>query len=242
MSFVHTTRGIALRTTDYSETSVIAKIYTEKFGMQSYLVNGAKRKKSSAKFAALQPLTLLSMQVYYKPGKSLHRISELRREPALQTVAFDINKTSVAFLFSEVLVKSVQENEANKKLFNFIFNAVLLLDEQKEADNFHLSFLIHLTGHLGFFPRENFSAEKKYFNLKDGEFEVRPPSHPHWIDVGLSELFFLLMKTPLEQNAELKFSPAQRKELLSALMFYYRLHLEGFKGIRAQKVLEEVWG
>ena len=241
MSPLHTTRGIALRISDYSETSVIARIYTERFGMQSYMLNGVKRKKSSVKLTMLQPMTLLVLNVYHKTGKGLQRVSEMRCEPMLRTVPFDMSKTSVAFLMSEIISKTIQESEANKQLFNFIFDSVLLLDKQISTGTLHLSFLIHLSSHLGFFPRENFSSERKYFNLKEGLFVAQPPSHPHWLNELLSELFFKLLKTPLEKNSELQFSFSEKKNLQTALLMYYRLHLEGFQGIRSQKILEEVW-
>ena len=241
MSTLHKTRGIALRVSDYSETSVIARIYTEHFGMQSYLLNGAKRKKSTVKLTMLQPMTLLALNVYHKSGKGLQRVSEMRSEPVLSTIAFDMSKTSAAFLMSEIIFKTVQESEANKNLFDFIFNAVLLLDKQETAGCLHLSFLMHLASHLGFFPQENFSQEKKYFNLKEGLFQEQLPQHPHWLDVSLSGSFFELMKTPPEKNIGLNFSSLVQKNILSALMMYYRLHVEGFKGIRSQQILEEVW-
>ena len=242
MSSLHKTRGIALRISDYSETSVIARIYTEHFGMQSYLLNGAKRKKSAVKLTMLQPMTLLEMNVYYKPGKGLQRVSEMRSEPLLSTIAFVPGKTSVAFLLSEIISATVKESEQNKKLFGFVFDAVLLLDRQGSANSLHLSFLLHLTSHLGFFPQENFSTQAPYFSLKEGLFQSQPPSHPHCLNEGLSESFFSLIKTPLEKNVELRFPSSVQRNLLSALIMYYMLHLEGFKGIKSQKILEEVWG
>ena len=241
MSSLHKTRGIALRVSDYSETSIIARIYTEHFGMQAYMLNGAKRKKSSVKSNMLQPMTLLEMNVYHKTGKGLQRISEMHCEPKLKTVAFDMSKTSVAFMMSEVISRTVKESEANKKLFDFIFDAVLQLDTQPDADNFNLSFLLHLSTFLGFFPNENFSTATPYFNLKDGLFRKQPPTHPHWLDIPLSENFYSLITTPLENSSSLKFSSSAKKNLLSALLMYFRLHVDGFTGIRSQKILEEVW-
>jgi DNA repair protein RecO (recombination protein O) len=242
MSSLKSTRGIALRFTDYSETSVIAKIYTEQFGMQSYMLNGVKRKKSSVKLTMLQPMTLLVLNAYHRPGKGLQRVSEIRCEPLLNSVALDMSRTSIAFLMSEVISKTIHENEPNKKLFDFIFDSVLLLDSVNGTNSFTECFLLHLTSHLGFFPQENFSAEKKYFNLKEGLFVKQPPSHPHWLDESLSELLFKIIKTPMEKTGELQLSLSAQKNIQPALLMYYRLHLEGFKGIRSQKVLEEVWG
>ena len=48
---LHTTRGIVLRIVKYGETSLIVTIYTELFGIQSFLVNGvrASSKKGAGK-------------------------------------------------------------------------------------------------------------------------------------------------------------------------------------------------
>ena len=46
----HKTKGIVLRTIKYGETSVVVTIFTELFGVQTYMVNGVRTtKKSSAK-------------------------------------------------------------------------------------------------------------------------------------------------------------------------------------------------
>ncbi|MBK5286684.1 MAG: DNA repair protein RecO C-terminal domain-containing protein, partial [Bacteroidia bacterium] len=169
------------------------------------------------------------------------RISEIRSEPVLNTIAFDMNKTFVAFMMSEMISRTVKESEVNKNLFGFLFDAVVQLDGEQDADSFHLSFLLHLSSHLGFFPLDNFSSDTRCFNLKDGLFQRQQPAHPHWLDIELSECFFSLIKTPLVRCGELKFSSAIKKNLLSALVMYFRLHVEGFMGIRSQKILEEVW-
>ncbi len=54
----HKTKGIVLRTIKYGETSIITTIYTELFGIQSYIVKGVRQasKKSSGK--QLKPLAI----------------------------------------------------------------------------------------------------------------------------------------------------------------------------------------
>ena len=49
MSALHNTDGIMLHLSPYGDSSVIAKIYTEKFGMQTYLVNGVRSSKAKTK-------------------------------------------------------------------------------------------------------------------------------------------------------------------------------------------------
>lgn len=239
---LHHTRGIVIRVTDYRETSVIAKVYTEKFGIQSYIINGVKRKKSQFKLNMLQPLTLLSMIVYHKDNKGLNRVSEIRQEPLLTSVPYDMKKISVVFLINDIIGKVIRESEPNKTLFNFLYNSVLFLDQTAETiESYYISFMVHLAKELGFAPNGKFSEQKKYFNLKEGVFQNSIPEHPHWMPPETSEKFFHLMQTPLEKSFTLNFSPAERKQLRAALLNYYRLHVEGFTASRSQKIMEEVW-
>ena len=45
------TRGIVFRFTKFQETSIIVTIFTELFGLQSYIVNGVRSKSSKNKIA-----------------------------------------------------------------------------------------------------------------------------------------------------------------------------------------------
>ena len=40
------TRGLVLSFIKYKETSIICKIFTESFGVQSYIINGIRNSKS----------------------------------------------------------------------------------------------------------------------------------------------------------------------------------------------------
>ena len=41
----HKTKGIVFRTVKYGETSLVVTVYTEFFGVQTYMVNGARSTK-----------------------------------------------------------------------------------------------------------------------------------------------------------------------------------------------------
>jgi DNA repair protein RecO (recombination protein O) len=156
---LHKTRGIVFHVTEYSESSVVAKIYTELFGLQSYLINSARKKSPKIKPASLQPLSLIDLMVYHKERSGLQRLAEARTQPALKSIPFDIRKSSIVLFINEVLLKSVKEEESNRALFDFIFSSVELLDLQDEVQSdFHLVFLLQLTKYLGFYPQDNFSA------------------------------------------------------------------------------------
>jgi len=239
---LYKTRGIVFRVTDYSERSVVAKIYNERFGLQSYLVNSVRKKNPKIKSTAIQPLTLVDLVVYHKERGGLQRVSDAINMPPLKSIPFDVRKSSIVLFLNEVLLKSVKEEEPNPVLFDFIFNSIHLLDLQNEPHNdFHLVFLVQLTRYLGFFPRENFSESQSVFNLQEGIFQKEIPLHPFYMEEPLSGIFFRLTRTTLSSSGDLKIPLPHRRELVEKLLDYFQLHLSGFRNIQSHKVLEEVW-
>src|ERR1051326_4977397 len=100
---LHKTRGIVFRVTDYRETSVVAQVYTELFGLQGYLINSVRKKNSRVKQNILHPLSLLGLVIYHKEKKGLHRVADVCANPILQNISGDIYKTSMALFLDEVL-------------------------------------------------------------------------------------------------------------------------------------------
>ena len=87
---LHKVRGIVLKTTNYGESSVIVQVLTDKFGMQSYLINGVKKPKAKIKMNMLQSLHLLDMVVYHKANTNIQRVSEVRQTPVFKTIPYDV--------------------------------------------------------------------------------------------------------------------------------------------------------
>src|ERR1700739_1195719 len=106
---LHKTRGIVFKSTDYGESSVIVQVFTEKFGLQSYIINGVKKPKAKITQNMLQALNLLNMVVYHKNTGQVQRISELKASPVLQSIPYNVVKSSIAIFLNEVLYKAVKQ-------------------------------------------------------------------------------------------------------------------------------------
>lgn len=236
---LHKVRGIVLKTTNYSESSVIVQVLTDQFGMQSYLINGVKKPKAKIKLNMLQSLHLLDMVVYHKPNTNMQRVAELRQTPVFRTIPYDIIKTSIVIFLNEVLYKSIRQQAADERLFDYIFNSIAWFDESEEINpNFHLSFLLKLTRFLGFLPNEQRRADQIYFDLQEGEFVSRPPIHTNYLQLDDAIGFISLFNTPLEKINEIKFSNTQRRFLLDKILVFYTLHTASFGEIQSHKILE----
>lgn len=237
---LHKTRGIVFKTTDYSESSVIVQVFTEKFGLQSYLVNGARKPKARIRMNMLQPLHLLDMVVYHKPAGNIQRIAELRNLPVFESIPYDVVKSSLAIFLNEVLYKSVRHHSADERLFEFLFHSIEILDTIGAGlANFHLWFMMQLSRYLGFYPDRS-RAGAAYFDLRDGVFTNLLPSHIHIIQGDTIKYFSNLLLCSLEEFSQLKLTHTSRKELLEKMLEYYSLHIDSFGEVRSHHVLEEV--
>jgi DNA repair protein RecO (recombination protein O) len=240
---LHKTRGIVFKTTDYGETSVIVQVFTEKFGLQSYIINGVKKPKAKISRNMLQPLHLLDMVVYHKNTGQVQRVSELKNSPQLQTIPYDVIKSSLVIFLNEVLYKAVRQQSADENMFDFIFNAIEWLDHQSEGlANFHLLFLTRLTRYLGFYPEQIAAAGMDFFDMKNGVFSRYKPEGFYYLSPPHTQNFSALLQCNFENLGRLNFSNDERRYLLNKLLEYYALHVEGFGNIKSHEVLEEVLG
>lgn len=225
---LYKTRGIVINYIRYRETSVIVKIYTEEFGIQTYIENGVRSAKSKNKIALFQPLTLLDLVIYHKDGKGIQRISEIKCNAPFQTIPFDIYKSSIALFITEILSKSLHEEIANHHLFHFLHNSILWLDGTTEHfENFHLQFLLQLGTYLGFSPE---NAHEISHELSLHNLPVLTQTLENQLDV--------LLNSQYDQAPRIdRFS---RNQLLDSIILFYRLHVDTLTEVKSLGVLHEV--
>ncbi|MEO6631723.1 MAG: DNA repair protein RecO C-terminal domain-containing protein, partial [Mucilaginibacter sp.] len=144
---------------------------------------------------------------------------------------------------NEILYKAVKQQSADENMFDFIFNAIEWLDHQTNGiANFHLLFLIRLTRYLGFYPDRYLAGEADYFDLKNGTFSRFKPDSVLYLSPPHTYNFTVLLQSTFENIAGIKLSNDERRYLISKLLDYYALHIEGFGNIKSHEVLEEVLG
>ena len=218
---LHKTRGIVFRFVRFGETSIIATIFTEQFGLQSYIVKGVRSSSRKSKIALFQPLTLLEMVVYHKESGGVMHIKEVKCFHPYQFINADVRKATIAMFINEVLNKAVKEQSHVQDIFNFISDSLIHLDLLEKPENFHLQFLIGLSKHLGFGP--NLTSEVLGGRMVSEDEELA------------------LQKMLLgDYQREVLLSYEQRKNILVVLLRFYQAHSEGFGEIKSVAVLKEV--
>lgn len=236
------TKGIVLHTVKYSETSVIAKIYTEVFGLLSFIVKGVRSSKSKNKASLMQPLTILDMEISYRENKGLQFIKEFRRSYTYTSLPFDTLKSAIALFVLEVASKSIREHETNDEMFIFLEEALISLDKEAQLNpDFHLLFMLQFARYLGFMPHDNYSMLNNRFEMLEGVFIQSDSLTSTLLDKQESALLHRLMQSPLFLPVSPKITRSERKQALNNLIRYYQLHIENFN-LRSPEVLEEILG
>jgi len=235
------TQGIVLSSIKYSESSIIARIFTEDFGKLSFLVHGVRKNKSRMPASLFQSFTLVQLDINYKNKSKLHNIREISVAQRTDFLHSDIRKSTIALFLAEILHKSLEENQQDQGLFDFIKLSITFLDSvEKSYANFHLIFLIQLSKYLGFFPNQMQAAKFDFFDMESGTFESKP-HHDQFLNRRQSLQLKKLMQLSYLEREDLSISNSERRELLKELIRYYQLHLPGLGKISSLEILESVF-
>ncbi len=168
------TKGIVLRTVKYGESSVIATLFTEHFGMQSYLVQGVRKsKKNNA--GLLQPSLLLDVETDHHPGKNLQRLRSFHPAFIYSSIQEDIVKNSVALFSVELLLRLLPEHAPFPELFDFSLHYFQMLDRApvQEIANYPLYFLIKTGEWMGYHVKGNYSPSTPFLDAQEGGFTAK---------------------------------------------------------------------
>src|SRR5438128_6100414 len=115
--------GLVLRTTDWSETSRIATLWTREFGKVRVLAKGGRRLKSNFE-SALDLLTVCSMVFLRKSSGGLDLLTEARvveRFPRLRT---DLAVLYAGYYVAELLSDWTEEYDPHPNLFDEALDAL----------------------------------------------------------------------------------------------------------------------
>ena len=239
---IEKTKGIVLHQIKYTDSGIIAQLYTRKYGRRSFLIRGVRNKKAGRHAVFLQPMFILDLIAYNKESRSLQTMREYSVSYTPADIHSNIKKSSVAIFLGEVLTSVLLEESPNEELFDFIEESVMYFDRCTEGyANFHIAFLAGLSSYLGFEPAKKISANDHFFDMLNGIFVPTPPLNGSYANREVSQVLSLFFSSSYEQIKDIPLTGSFRNEVLETLVNYYSLHLPGLKKIRSLEVLKEVF-
>lgn len=238
------TKGIVLRAVKYGETSLILSVFTERAGLQSYIVKGIRSEKAKSKRAGLlQPTSLIELTAEHKPGKSLQHIREFQPAYLYQSMQEQIIKHAIAIFSAELLLRLLPEGETMEDLFDFAFGFFRQLDGAglAEVANFPLFFTITCGKHLGYNISGTYSEDTPYLDAQEGMFTANPPSQSTALQQDdVSALAQLILVNDLAGLAQLKWGAALRNRLLDWYLAFLQHHTQHLAHIRSLDILRAI--
>jgi DNA repair protein RecO (recombination protein O) len=239
------TKGLVMRSVKYGETSLVVTVFTEVFGLQSYMVSGVR--KTSAKGASsagqYQPGALLDLVVYHHGQHNLQRIRESGWAYIYRQLYTDIRKNAVSLFMVELLQKCLRQPEPQPDLFQFTEDALRHLDEADPlvAANYPIYFALHLSHFFGFRMQDSYDEDNSILDLREGEFRYNTPHYPEWAGPELSRYVSLFLKAIHPSDlSDIHINRELRRKLLDMILTYYRLHSAEFGEMRSVPVLQAV--
>jgi DNA repair protein RecO (recombination protein O) len=142
-------QGIVLRTTDWSESSRIATLFTRELGKVRALAKGGRRLRSAFE-SALDLLTLCSIVLLRKSSGSLDLLTEavvIQRFPGLRT---DLGALYAGYYVAELLADWTEDYDPHPALFDEAVDALRELGSDGSPDGplrvmrFEMAFLHEL--------------------------------------------------------------------------------------------------
>jgi len=219
---LHKTRGIVFRFTKYGETSIIVNIFTELFGLQSYIVNGVRSKAGKNKIALFQPLTLLDLVVYHRENANINRIKEIKCLHPYQSIYLDIKKSAAALFINEVVNKTIKEESHAVEMCNFLIDSLVAFDNMRtHGENFHLIFLLKLSRLLGF-----------------GAHNTNEVLGTRVVDNETENLLRQLIESEYSDSTVI--TNSQRRTILDLVLKFYGDHIDSLGELKSVQILREV--
>ena len=219
---LHKTRGVVFRFTKYGDTSIIVTLFTELFGLQSYIVNGVRSKSGKNKIALFQPLTLLDLVVYHREHANINRIKEVKCLYPYQSIPVDIKKSALAMFIIEVVNKTIREESHAQELCEFLIHAFMTLDQIDLGwENFHLIFLLKLSRMLGF-----------------GAHHVNEVLGARVTTEQNERIIATLLKS--EYTTVVSMQNHQRREILDLVLKFYADHIDNLGDMKSIQILREI--
>jgi DNA repair protein RecO (recombination protein O) len=236
------TRGIILHQIKYTDSGIVAQLYTRKFGRQSFLIKGMRNKKAGKHNILFQPMFILELEMYYKASREMQTLKEFSVAYTPYDIHSNVRKSTVAIFLGEILTSVLREESPHEEMYDYIEEAIIYFDRcMEDFANFHIAFLAGLSSYLGFEPSPRTRPENVFFDMKNGSFVPLPPVHGSYANEEVSEILADFFSSSYDNAGKIALTGILRNEILETIVRYYSFHLPGLKKINSLEVLKEVF-
>ena len=144
--------AVVLRRFSYSDTSIIARCFTKEMGKISFMVRGAKRKKSPQS-AFYEPMSHLDLVFHYNERRDIQTVSKANFATTYKNIYGDLKRIAYGMAVVELTEKTITDHDPHSELFIVLINTLNTIDTRAEQLNLvYWYYQIKLLTLLGFKP------------------------------------------------------------------------------------------
>lgn len=240
MALLHT-EAFVLSKLDYSESSIIARLFTLELGKLSVIVKGGRR-KNSREGKLIDPLNKVTVSLYTKESREIQTLSSCDLTAHYPGMRNDYTVMMCAFGVLELVNAFIHEHEVNELVFRGVDKIFHRFEQQNENPLITLSrFFVFILQTAGFeitpeqctqCGREIEPTEKRYLDYRDGIICTGCRESGTGKSVIDRELFFYLDCLKKGKALTYEVPGAVITGVLRMLEIYARHHSEEFKGLQ----------
>ncbi len=248
MSVPHTSQAVVLRSIEYSDTSLIVRLFTEIYGKVTVMARGARRPKHALQGMLSVP-NRLAVEYRHKDGRDIQTLVGAELTGWYAALATDLGRSAAAMLLVEMLDRAVQVADPQPLLFRLITASLEQLDTTKGDCSTVVHFYqLHLARQLGFAlqldecPRCGRQVQVAVLDPLGGDLvcvRCRPSGSPR---LGTAALGYLrdLAATHISELTRLHPAPGAWREADQFLLKYLFIHVDGMDKLRSLKFWHQV--
>ena len=207
-------------------------------GQLSFFLRGIGNRK--AKNQILSHVgAILDVEYKEKQGTDLLSVSQLERLVHYQNVPGDVVKSSLMLFLAEVILKSTQQNDGSREMYELAASTFEWIDVSTHLANIHLYFLAQWIKLLGLQPQAAVDAQQ-VFDLQEGAWLSKQtiPVDGRVLAADDARLFIQAFDLRMANLQDLNLSVFSRRRLLHALVNYLCFQLSIGKGITSLSIIE----
>ena len=236
------TNAIVLRSVKYADHALIVDMLTERCGRVSFMVRLSKSSKGKFRRNLFMPLTILEIDFVASRSSTLFHLKDVHLAFPLPSLLSDPYKMSIGIFLSEFLLYATRDESDNSPLYNYVENSLKWLDGvDSNFSNFHLVFMIKMSRFVGFLPNTEDYHSGDYFDLLNGSFCDKVPTHSHYLRPEDAGKIGLLMRLGYPTMHLCSMTRQERNRCMDVILDYYRLHVPGIPELRSHHVLKELF-
>jgi DNA repair protein RecO (recombination protein O) len=181
------TRCIFLHAIKHGDTSSVIRIYSEKYGIASYLFKGHSvvRKNRAPLIPMLQ--YELTARPYDGQLSVLRSLAPASGQCAISSPA----KVAQASFIAELLWRTLQHEPPSPVFYGYLHHVSDRLQQDTDDPELHIAVFRQLTATLGILPE---STPGTWFDMREALFTDQLPLHADHLDKEESEIFRIALR------------------------------------------------